>query len=332
MPMIFSKEKWNGAKEISVFVPASASLSFSKMEAPLSDAQQMFLLPLVESSLMERIEKIYAGQETADKGELQLLAYAQRSVANLAFWYHFDALNLRISDQGFQRQGSGDWQGAYKYQEDRMRDKFKNSGFNALDALLDFVEDNIEKFPEYKETKCWKERSKAIVRSPKEVDRFVCIYGSHIVFMRLQAEFRTVEEYQLRPILGDTLYLDMRKWLDGKESFPAEPACSLEDLRLACADYVVRTAVARLVKQTGSLTDRGLYFQQTESGTYGNDALSPASDRQIGDRLAMYEADAARSAAALTSFINNFMGGYVDDSTDNGNIRDNNGHNAFFTL
>lgn len=63
--MIFSKEKWNGGKEISAYVPTSSSLSFQKMESSLSSAQQMFLLPLVESKLMHKIEDAYASQDTA---------------------------------------------------------------------------------------------------------------------------------------------------------------------------------------------------------------------------------------------------------------------------
>lgn len=330
--MIFSKEKWNNGKEISAFVPSSASLSFQKMESSLSSVQQMFLQPLVESTLMKRIENIYGNMDSADEKSRQLLSLAQRAVANLAFWHDFDALNLRISDQGFQRQGSEDWQSAYKYQEDRMRENFKSRGFNALDALLDFVEDNISDYPEYRETKCWTERRQAIVKSPKEVDRIVCIYGSHIVFMRLQAEFGTVEEYHLKPLLGDELYLKLRKWLSGIEDFPEDAGCTLDAFRLVCADYVVRMSVVRLMKQTGSLTDRGLYFLQVSSGSYDNKTMTPASDRQIGDRIGMYEIDARRSAASLQTFIKNFMGEYVGDETSTYNIRDNTDHNAFFTL
>ena len=90
--MIFSKDKWNGGKEISAYVPTSSSLSFQKMESSLSSAQQMFLLPLVESKLMQKIEDTYASQDTASDDALHLLTLAQRAVANLAFWHDFDAL------------------------------------------------------------------------------------------------------------------------------------------------------------------------------------------------------------------------------------------------
>ena len=71
--MIFSKEKWSNGKEISAFVPSSASLSFQKMESSLSSVQQMFLQPLIESTLMKRIENIYGNMDSADEKSRQLL-------------------------------------------------------------------------------------------------------------------------------------------------------------------------------------------------------------------------------------------------------------------
>lgn len=329
--MIFSKDKWNGGKEIGAYVPVSASLSFQKMEASLSSAASMFVLPMTGRALMERIEAVYAAEERTD-AERELLDDAQRAVANLAFWHDFDALNLRISDQGFQRQGSEDWQGAYKYQEDRMREMFKTRGFNALDALLDHVEEHIDEFPEYKDTETWRARRTAIVRGPRDVDRFVNISGSHIVFERLRTEFRTVEEYALRPLLGDELYRRLRAWLEGKEDWPETAGCALEELRLRCADMVVRKAVARLMRQTGSLTDRGLYFNQTAAGTYTDKTTTAATDQQIGNRTALAEVDAERAAAALQTFLKEYLGDYVAGQTDTYNVRRNDGHRAFFTL
>ena len=171
------------------------------------------------------------------------------------------------------------------------------------------------------------------MRSPREANQFVFINSSHIVFMRLQGEFRTVEEYNLQPILGSSLYALLRQWLSGEAEFPSdECVCTLDQLRLACADFVVRKAAARLLRQTGSLTERGLYFSATAaSGSYGNDTLAPASDRQIGDRCALADLDAHRAEASLHSFLNNYMGSFVTAQT-SGPIRDNDSHAAFFAM
>lgn len=330
--MLFTQAKWDNGKQISPFVPVSSSLSFQKMQSSFESVEQQYVLPLLGEAMMQRLQTVSDNPPEGDLLAPQLTQIARRAVANLAFWHNFDALNLRISDQGFQRQGSADWQGAYKYQEDRLRSRFKNAGFNALDYLLDFIEDHIDDFPEYKTSPCYDDRSKAIVRSAREANHYVFINSSHIVFMRLRGEFRTVEEYDLCSVLGDELYRRLRKWLSGKEDFPAdECVCTLEQLRLACADYVVKKAAARLLRQTGTLTERGLYFGATDSGALGNDVMKPATDRQIGDRCALADLDAHRAEASLHSFLNNYMGAIVGERT-TGPIRDNDNKAAFFAM
>ncbi len=331
--MLFSQDHWQSGRQISPFVPVSSSLSFAKMQAPLDSAEQQFLAPLLGDAMLARLQQLADSLPDGDLLAPQLVQTARRAVANLAFWHDFDALNLRISDQGFQRQGSADWQGVYKYQEDRMREAFKNRGFNALDYLLEFLDDHIADYPEFRQSPCWHDRSRAIVRSPREANQFVFINSSHIVFMRLQGEFRTVEEYDLQSVLGAALYKRLRQWLNGGEEFPVDDCvCSLDQFRLACADYVVKKSAARLLRQTGSLTERGLYFSATAaSGSYGNDTLSPASDRQIGDRCALADLDAHRAEASLRSFLNNYMS-TVAGNRSSGPIRDNDSHTAFFAM
>lgn len=331
--MLFSQAHWDNGRQLSPFVPVSSSLSFAKMQSSFASVEQQFLAPLLGESMTDRLQQLADNLPEGDTLASQLVQTARRAVANLAFWHDFDALNLRISDQGFQRQGSADWQGAYKYQEDNLRSTFKNRGFNALDYLLDFLDDHIADYPEFRQSQCYTDRSRAIVRSPREANQFVFINSSHIVFMRLQGEFRTVEEYNLQPILGSSLYALLRQWLSGEAEFPSdECVCTLDQLRLACADFVVRKAAARLIRQTGSLTERGLYFSATAaSGSYGNDTLTPASDRQIGDRCALADLDAHRAEASLHSFLNNYMGSFVTTQT-SGPIRDNDSHAAFFAM
>ena len=74
------------------------------MEHALASVEGLFLFPLLGPDMLERLQDIYDGQVSQDdnvkKLELQSLEIAQRAEANLAFWWHFDALNLRITDQG----------------------------------------------------------------------------------------------------------------------------------------------------------------------------------------------------------------------------------------
>ena len=331
--MLFSKEKWNNGKEMGAYVPTSASLSFEKVESSLQSADDLFLAPLLGDGLMAAIEAIY-GKEDASRTpeERVLLTLAQRAEANLAFFYNFDALQLRITDQGFQRQGSDDWQQAYKYQEDRLRDGFRTKGFNAIDAMLDFLDDRLAEFPAYESAPAYTSRQKAIVRNTDEVQLWVNIGHSALMFLRFAAEFATVEETVLQATMGDAFYQQLLKWLNGDEEYPAgEYDLTLEQLRRRCGRLVVTATAVRLLKKTGTLTDRGLYFENVTAAAGENHTRTAASDAQIGDRLAIYERDQQAAEANLRDVIKTYYPDF-SDGTDGHVIRDNDHHAAFFAM
>ena len=73
-------------------------------------------------------------------------------------------------------------------------------------------------------------------------------------------------------------------------------------------------------------------LEPMNAGSYGNETMSQASDRQIGDRCALAEVDAHRAEASLKAFIKNYMGDVVGWQTSIGPLRDNDDKNAFFTM
>lgn len=330
--MIFSRDNWDNGKEIGQYVPASASLSFEKMESSLGNVQELFLIPLLGDDMMEDIEDIYDRVEMDDltTEESKLLRLAQRAVANLAFWYDFDNLQVRISDQGFQRQGSEDWQQAYKYQEDRLREGFKVKGFNALDRLLSYLSEKADVFTDYESSPAYKATRKAIVRTVDEAQKYVNIENSAIVYMRLAAEFPTVEEGELRGVLGSELYWQLRSYLDDLAEGGEEDA-DLEDLRKQCVRVMVCGAALRLLKQTGTLTDKGLYFEAVTANNSENRTRQPATDAAIGDRLSMYVNDLEDSKTMLHLYVRDNLSDYADNKEGH-IIRDNDGCNGFFAM
>lgn len=330
--MIFSKSKWNSGKEIGKFVPTSASLSFDKMESSLQSASDLFLLPLLGADMMTDLDTIYDKESsTRTEQEQQLLDHAQRAVANLAMWYNFDALQLRITDQGFQRQGSDDWQQAFKYQEDRLREGFKTKGFNAVDLLLDFLEENVAEFTDYEDAPAHIDREKALVKDTDEVQKWVNIGHSRLMFLRFSAEFPTVDEDVLMPELGAKLYDKLIQWVAGDEQYPEKYEVTLEDFRKRCVRVIVTAAAIRILKHTGSLTERGLYFEEVCTGATENRTKKTATDAQIGNRMEIFESDLRHALASLRSFVRENYTDIVDVQAGHV-VRDNDGHAGFFAM
>lgn len=325
--MIFSADKWSKSDELNKFIPVSAGLSFEKVESSLEDAFRLFALPLFGQELADEIQSYY---DKVDATELQrgLLNECQRAVANLAFWYNYTELNIRITDQGMQRQESeGTYKQTYKYQEDLLRSSFKNKGFNALDRMIEYMEFHQDDFPAYAMSPAYSMRKHAIVRSTKEVDSIYFINNSHLIFLRLMPVFKIIEETALQPVLGTELYAKLTKaLLEGEKNIGGT---TTEELRSRCAVFVIFKSIAELIRSTGSLTDRGLYFTQLLAGD-GNTSVTPADRDTALSMVVGIEQHAQSYADLLVKFIEQSLPEFFKGRHSQALDRDNNNKRTFW--
>ncbi|MGL4852898.1 MAG: DUF6712 family protein [Phocaeicola sp.] len=298
--MIFSYENWESADELKRFIPVSTALNFARVESSLNDAFNLFFRPLFGEEVSNRVIEIYRKTDR-EEHEKVLLEEAQRAVANLAFWYNFTELSIRITDQGFQRQESETFKQTYKYQEDELRNSFKNKGFNSLDRIITLLNASPDYYPEFIDSPAYCLRRKCIVPSTTEVNGIYFINFSHIIFLRLKPYFKMVEETILNKLIGHKLFEALLACLDKEEKNLG--STTVEELRVRCAQVVVFHAIAQLIRATGSLTDRGLYFEQIVAGKNGNQVSSPAGAQAIISQALQLEQTAGYYADALLLFI-----------------------------
>ena len=350
--MIYSKENFSGGA-LKKVVSTSAALSWAKMEAPLTNAENDFLIPAIGKDMDSYLQKL-AETKTEDLSEFekQLLHYAMSAVGNLAFYANFDELSVRITDQGFQRQTSqdGTFQQAYKYQEDNLRRSFKNKGLNAIDSLIEFFiyaidSDNPDVHSiglEYAKTTQYQQIEKSIVRNVREVQSVYDIHYSAILFMALHEKMATIEELSLMPMLGPALYNALKLWLEENIAPPAERHYTVageekddeffEELRLRCGKVMIMKAVISLLRTTGTITDRGVFFKADASSSSFAESSQLAADSRL--QLMLNDAQKALDGyiSSLTTFINLNM---INEDNKVGNPlhaldRDNDDKAAFF--
>lgn len=302
--MIFSAAKWNKGEEISRFLKVSSGLSFDKLEAALRNAFELFIVPLLGDELTGRMVDIYQSGADAVADETKVLAVCQRANANLAFWYDFDEINTHITDKGFHRQEAenGTFKPVYKYQENNLRTGFRNKGFNALDELLALLEKHSDLFPEYLKSPACIDSRRAIIKNTGEVNKVYFINDSRIIYLRLHTHFAFAEENILRPALGEQLYAKLLAWLADPPADATE-RLKVEELRLKAAKIIVMNAVKRLMTETGSLTDRGLYFTAITANSDGDENERPVTDNRLSIQIAQVESDAMVYMNNLIRFV-----------------------------
>ncbi len=325
--MIFSKEKWNSNDGISLFVNASGALSYETMEGPLFQALAFFLVPLFGCDLCDALTNIFDSEHRTDVQE-KALRHAQNAVANLALWYNFDELNIRLTDQGHQRQETENFKSLYKYQEDSLRANYRNKGFNALDALIAFFDKHVDVFTGWISAPANVAQSSRIVRSTKEVDSVVFINNSSIIFLRLLPILRKIEQTEVPVMLGRKLYDSFMEKLGDDTAVIG--TTTLKELRIRVGRVMVNKAVAELIRQTGSLTDRGLYFEAVVAGRDGNEVKNPLTMDEAAKHAAVFDRDAYAQQQALNNFVSYNIPDLFAGRPEDVFKRDNDGKRTFW--
>lgn len=286
--MIFSLEKWNNAVEIRPFVSVAKSTTFATLEAPLRNAFENFIRPTLGEALTAKLIEYYTGN-TTDPKQKRFIELAQAACAFLAFWSEYDEMQLLIDDSGSHRQESEKQKTPYKYQEQRIRENWRQKGFNTIDKLLEFLESNAGDFAEFAQSPNYTLLKTQIVRSTKEVNDCYWINNSRILFLRLRPHFKTVTDTIVAPRMG-AIYTDMIEKLAATDT-PEADKKKYNKLREMLVPVVVFYAVSRLLKESGSLTERGLFFEtfQHPADDFNTDPVSMAA---IAPQAAMAEGDA----------------------------------------
>lgn len=343
--MIFTEQNFKNG-ELKAVMPISTGLSWSKMQFPLQNAQDEFIQPLLGDELIEAIEAINEKEEVTPF-EKKLMYYTRKAIGNLAFFTNFDELNVRITDQGFQRQTSenGTFAPTYKYQEDNLRKSFQNKGYNAIDemlAMLFYDKTGTTYSILFKATDTYKKVAGSIVRSVEEVQMVYGIHYSYLLFLALKAKMDTIEELLLMPILGINLYNALKSYLkdDAEDSVSTWYEVGTEqvgsdvfkELRLRCGKVLTMKAVLEMLRTTGTITDRGVFYKADSTSSSFAESSQPDSDARL--QLMINDAQKALDGfiSSLTTFVNANLQNEENKITSplHALDRDNDGKKAFF--
>lgn len=296
-------------KEVQAFIPIGVGNDFNRLKPHIQNAETAYLRPLLHQNMYEELQEFYDETlplpETPTEVQLamsELLKKVQNSVIHLAYWMGFQALNSTISDQGFRRVESNNAKGLYKYQEDELKDYFKRSGFNAMDDILEYLESNIEHFAEFKATDNWTIRKTSFIPDTKAFEKVpYSLNNSRLTFLRLVPHMATVEDLQLKPLLTETLFDEIKTEMVNDS--PAEKVLKiLPHVRKPIAYF----ATAYLMEESGAdLTEKGLYFDSFGVHDVSNLNRGPASENRIAAMIARNRMIGDRYLSLLKNYLLN---------------------------
>ena len=281
--------------EIREILKISSSVDFDVLKPIIETVERQFLRQVLGAEMHNKLLEFY----TASPDEIvvpepdppisptleqiaaaisKLLKLAQVAEIHLVYWYGFDLLNVQIMNDGFKRTETEKVKGLFKYQEDNLKDFFKNAGFNGLDAMLEYL-DGPDKLccPEFHERETGKQLKVMFISRMDIFSQYYFIGANHLLFMRLKLHMKVIEDIKIKLVLGN-INFDFIKSEMVKEVPDAKVVEILPYIR-RCIPYF---STALLMEETSSdLGDKGLFFESISSNASDHSNKTPSTEPRI---------------------------------------------------
>lgn len=185
------------------------TMSFDSIKSYLRKAEK-YVKECLGSTYYSALTASYEG-DILTNAEKLLMPYVQDPIVNIALWLWLSGGQIRVSDKGVQIDHSGAMKTAFQWQIDEWREDLELSGFNGLDSLLQYLEDNKATFT------IWAADSAAFTINKQFFNPDAVSFGNVIniansrrTFIALTPYIEMAHDMELKPTLGDDFYDELK--------------------------------------------------------------------------------------------------------------------------
>ena len=289
-------------EELKNYVSVSVGLEIATLAPYIEQVERDYLKPLIGTDTYDQI----ASGTSSSGGDInELTKITKLAVADLALWKWTNSIGpVNISSKGIQRIESGNMKTAFKYQEVAVIEAFRTSGFNGLDAILEYLETNIDKYPDFKNSENYTEFKEFFIRSAPDFNKYFFISSSRLVFLKVKPYIRQVEDFDIKGLIGADLF-DLVKSEYQLDDFTGKN----EELYLEIQKAIPPLTVYRgITSMHFNIVDRGLFFV----GTYADAAREQKAAVSVSD-LDAIAASAQKTGLAYLENIRQYLNENIDD-------------------
>jgi hypothetical protein len=203
MPLI------NNIDVLKRYVSLEKATDFDTIKPHLNNATEKYIVPMLGKEQVASLEAfVLAGDFGTTPTDL-LLEKVRYALGPLTVYLGFPHLVNRVSDKGVNRSDSSDYTPSEKWAIDDQRNELLFSGMNALDAMVSYINDNIDEFSDYEDSDAYKKYNTHLVNSALIFNEYVEIRSSYWLYSRMLSEMSNVERHYIISSIGKDFYNEL---------------------------------------------------------------------------------------------------------------------------
>ncbi|SDE20542.1 hypothetical protein SAMN04487996_10436 [Dyadobacter soli] len=227
----------------------------------------------------------------SDKLE-SLAEHIRAAAAPLAMWYHSQIGGVTTDDSGMYKHKQTDRWNLSDSEQKKLENAYLSDGLDQLDYLIDFLERNLDDYPEYRDSHARKEETYSLVPSAAVLGSVHKLIYKRVTFDAMREALRFHETGRIQPVMQD--YYDN---LLGKSEDELDE--SDKELRTLARRALIYMATARaMLTRTVKLTAAGIEVIVSQY------TVTEAENKRIEASAKQYEQSGESELAALVKELN----------------------------
>lgn len=289
--------------QVKTFVAINKSgTDFSTLQPYLLDAEEM-VLEYIDDATAAALQT-EAGAAT-DPDMAALLPYVRKPIANYALYLYVEGIgSVSLSDTGIQVSRNQNSEPAPQWKVNKLEKNLLSSGDKAVDRMLAFLEANVATYTDWAASSKFTEQAGCFLKNAKQADEYIPIGESRRVFQRLKGEFQFVEAIEIRNILCDPLFNEIKAQLRGESALTEANAELVALSRPVIALIGLKNGLEKIRMK---VTESGVSVSSFSDGLNKHDA---ATREQLADLKENLMDQAHQYKERLVKYLNDNVATY----------------------
>jgi len=260
-------------QEFAAGVPVNVTSDIELLLPPVATAERKHLLPILGRAQYRELLDAYQGS-TLSPEQAELLKLVQVATANLAYASYVTVAQLQLSNTGITVTSDPNNRTAFQWQINDLRAHLTETGYSALDEVLDYLDEHKSDFPTWAQSAAYTYNKGLLLNNAADFSRYYNINGSRRTFLALTAIISREEVFTLEPVLSPAFCAALRAEIQtGTVSAATEAVLRL--LHPALANITISQAIGELsFSLNGGALELQIYRADNANGKESDPGLS----------------------------------------------------------